>query len=332
MHPHRQPRRLAAVLIALGGCVPSAAAADPPVAREPLKCWWRTSTAAVRIAEPFSLLLTCAIDEANGRRVVVDQGKLDGDAVALAPFEVVGGGELTESRDGDAHLPVRVLSLVPADARTIREPSAVTFAELDEAAFDASLMRTAGFAIAALGAIGLLAALASAARTRRPAGAQPSRLAEHVVLRHVQRELQDVQRSREAEGWNTALVVRALAAVRVVAAYVAKLEPVQRPVDRHDPSSDGVLVLSARDGRRTIISSAVTAARVRKNPDAEAIADAMQSLTRGLYGREAIGNPAALDAALGAAQAATSHLTHEHGWLARTRSAWTARWQRPWSR
>lgn len=58
---------------------------------EPIKCWWRTSTSAVRTGEPFDLRLTCAVVETEAVKVVPDLSKLDPTVVQLPPFEVTGG-------------------------------------------------------------------------------------------------------------------------------------------------------------------------------------------------------------------------------------------------
>lgn len=58
---------------------------------EPIKCWWRTSTSAVRTGEFFDLRLTCAVVETEAARVVPDLSKLDPTVVQLPPFEVTGG-------------------------------------------------------------------------------------------------------------------------------------------------------------------------------------------------------------------------------------------------
>jgi len=58
---------------------------------EPITCWWRTSTSAVRSGEPFGLTLTCAVVETEANKVVADFSKLDSTVVQLPPFEVIGG-------------------------------------------------------------------------------------------------------------------------------------------------------------------------------------------------------------------------------------------------
>src|SRR5688572_3082472 len=72
---------------------------------EPITCWWRTSTSAVRIGESFGLTLTCAVVETEANKVVADFSKLDPTVVQLPPFEVLGGthaGDL--AKIGRAHV------------------------------------------------------------------------------------------------------------------------------------------------------------------------------------------------------------------------------------
>ena len=82
-------RRLAAYsilwLLTAGVC----AAQD--VQTDPIQCWWRTSAGAVRIGEPFSVVLTCAVVETDAATVVVDRSRLEPSVVQFAPFEVLGG-------------------------------------------------------------------------------------------------------------------------------------------------------------------------------------------------------------------------------------------------
>ena len=81
---------------AVGVLLGAGTLATPPlraqtVETEPLQCWWRTSAGAVRIGEPFAVVLTCAVLETEAATVVVDQSKLEPSVVQFAPFEVMGG-------------------------------------------------------------------------------------------------------------------------------------------------------------------------------------------------------------------------------------------------
>ena len=65
--------------------------AEPGVETEPIACWWRTTTGAVRVGEVFSVVLTCSVLQTEAARTIVDESRLDSSVVALAPFEVAGG-------------------------------------------------------------------------------------------------------------------------------------------------------------------------------------------------------------------------------------------------
>src|SRR5262249_61950841 len=72
--------------------------AQPTRSADPLQCWWRTSTGAVRIGEPFAVVLTCAVLETEAATVVVDQSRLEPSVVQFAPFEVLGGSHGADLR------------------------------------------------------------------------------------------------------------------------------------------------------------------------------------------------------------------------------------------
>src|SRR3954453_20827188 len=71
--------------------IAAATGAAQTVQTDPLQCWWRTSAGAIRIGEPFTVVLTCAVVETDAATVVVDQTRLDPAVVQFAPFEVLGG-------------------------------------------------------------------------------------------------------------------------------------------------------------------------------------------------------------------------------------------------
>jgi hypothetical protein len=67
-------------------------AAGPAVeTRDPMRCWWRSSTGAVAVGEPLDATLTCAVRENTSVRVVPDESRLGAEVIQLAPFEVLGG-------------------------------------------------------------------------------------------------------------------------------------------------------------------------------------------------------------------------------------------------
>src|SRR5882757_3661177 len=68
------------------------------VQTDPLQCWWRTSAGAIRVGEPFAVVLTCAVVETEAATVVVDQSRLEPSVVQFAPFEVLGGAHGADLR------------------------------------------------------------------------------------------------------------------------------------------------------------------------------------------------------------------------------------------
>jgi hypothetical protein len=86
----------ALLLVAIG----ATAAPAQTVQTDPLQCWWRTSAGAVRIGEPFTVFLTCAVLETDEVTVVPDQTRLEPSVVQFAPFEVLGGSHGADLRSG----------------------------------------------------------------------------------------------------------------------------------------------------------------------------------------------------------------------------------------
>src|SRR6478735_8706966 len=74
------------------------AAAAQTVQTDPLQCWWRTSAGAVRVGEPFTVVLTCAVLETDDATVVVDQTRLEPSVVQFAPYETLGGSHGADLR------------------------------------------------------------------------------------------------------------------------------------------------------------------------------------------------------------------------------------------
>ncbi len=76
---------LASLALSLVAATTFAQTGTDMVEVEPIKCWWRTSTSAVRTGEAFTLTLTCAVVETEANRVVADFSKLDPTVVTLPP-------------------------------------------------------------------------------------------------------------------------------------------------------------------------------------------------------------------------------------------------------
>ena len=82
---------------AAGLTAPGARAnAQDEVGTDPIACWWATDKTSVEVGERFTLTLTCGVIDASRVKVVADLNQLEPAAVALAPFEVVGGTRFRE--------------------------------------------------------------------------------------------------------------------------------------------------------------------------------------------------------------------------------------------
>src|SRR5512139_646114 len=91
---------LASPLLAAAQPPPTQAPGTRNVEVDPIRCWWRTSTGAVRLGEHFDVSLTCAVLESEAVSVVVDESRLGNAVVQMAPFEVVSGAHPADLHAG----------------------------------------------------------------------------------------------------------------------------------------------------------------------------------------------------------------------------------------
>jgi hypothetical protein len=367
-------------------------AAAQTVQTDPLQCWWRTSAGAVRVGEPFQVVLTCAVLETDAATVVVDQSRLEPAVLQFAPFEVLGGSHgadlktedrrffqyeyrlrlIAENMFGkDAALPdlkisyrvqskvgqktslqgrdqtyvmpatsVRILSLVPADATDIRDSATETFTDLDQRALRANLLVVIGtvlFVLAGLLAILVIVRLLS--RFRKPTVVTDRLITDGTILRGVGRELAAVRRARDSGGWTTELAGRALAAIRIIAAYAMDRRVGHMPAGAVDLVEDGRLVLrtSWPRGKRIAVSGSVTPQILsREIANATALSSARrtqlltsleQSLltfTAAQFGRDGKLDDGELDQALATGVQALRQVKIKQIWLMKRVAAWRA--------
>lgn len=90
------------LLVALLSAVAMVAQCQSPTGEvDPLQCWWRTQSVAVRVGETFSVVLTCAVMENEMIKVVPDETALNPKTIQLPPFEVLGGMHGADLRTSD---------------------------------------------------------------------------------------------------------------------------------------------------------------------------------------------------------------------------------------
>jgi hypothetical protein len=340
------------ILIAILLASAAMAAQTQNVEVEPITCWWRTTATAVRIGEPFTVILTCSVLQTEAARVIPDESRLEPSVVQLPPFEVIGGshakdvttagrrffqydyrlraiaenvfgttaslpaleityrvesrvaaGDQVQGRDQTYALPqlaVRVLSTVPDAAIDIREAPVATFKEVEDVGFRGTVMRVTGWVLVAIGALLVLLAIAGAARRRRTTRSRARLLSDVAILRGVRSELESI-REQSRGGWTSDLAGRALAAIRIVAAYVAG-RPVTQYLLARGKSTSGpvapspgvvqpVRATTATDGQLTITSrfggSALVSAAMTGEHAGDELKDALARFAAARYGREA---------------------------------------------
>ena len=225
--------------------------------------------------------------------------------------------EGTQGRDQAYLLPplsMRILSLVPEDARDIRDASSDTFGDIENRLFRSTQEFVA--AMVAFSFAGVLLALAVARvfvfyRARVPA---VRTLPARVVLGGCLSELARLKGDVARDGWTPPLAGRALAALRVAGAVALGRPVAQTLTDASEDAHEGQLVvpLGLLRTRRALVSAGTTADTVgrrlalegRKAPDArtkamlEEIRDALVTFNAVRYGREFHPEAAELDRAL----------------------------------
>lgn len=252
------------------------------------------------------------------------QSRVEADAAAI------------ESRERQYILPARpmhVLSLLPQVATDIRETQPVTFEQIRATRFNASVLRIVSWVLFAIAGVVAIWGLVRAVRRNRGKRHVAVRHAsDAAVLKGVARELAQVGRLRQAEGWTDALAARALAALRIAAGYEVARPVAQSPArGAQQPAVAGQLRVPARwpRGGDVLLSGSATAAQLsRERARAEALGDGrsgrigdlervLSRFAGAAYGREHA-SPAGpdLDAALADGERVVSALRREYSWLA----------------
>ena len=182
------------------------------------------------------------------------------------PFRVqTGGAETVEGAEQTyllPSMPMRILSLVPAQAADILDPTTDTFADLEARRVRARIELVAsaiffGFAamLASVGAVRL------GERFRRRGPVVEKRVPVGTVLGSCAREIDGVRTEALRDGWTSALAGRALTPLRVAGAIALKQPVAQTLVALDTRPRDGQLAL--RHGllrrRHALVSASMTA-------------------------------------------------------------------------
>lgn len=250
------------------------------------------------------------------------------------------GNAAMQGRDLSYLLPsqtVRVLSLVPPEAADIRDVSGASFARVESLGARAGILEISAITLTALGSLMVILSLVALARGARKSKATGEKtFSEWRTLGIADSELAAVGRISERQGWDEALVGRALAAMRIAAASLLGRGVSQSKTSAAADTGGGLIVsrgpglrgaLLPGRGRMFAVSSAVTTQDVTRElehlpPTAppsrrvqlETLAAAMRTFTAAQYGQRQELDRGALDAALAAAGSVTRRLRTTRIW------------------
>ena len=320
--------RVIGLAIVLAACTGSVAitieAQSPPqdanvdrLASTPVNCWWKASTNAVHVGEPFGLTLTCRVMETDRLKAVPDLSNVEPTAIELTPFDVLEGarhedivappwrylqylytvrllGEEFFGRDiaipattvtfrirtGDADtvegtehnyvlppIPMRVVSLLPAQAADIQEPAVDNFGDLEALRVRSTFEFVASaifFGFAAV--LGIVGGFRVRERFRKTGPIVDKTLPVGTVLAGCAREIHRVRAEALRDGWTSNLAARALAPLRVAGAIALKQPVAQTPAAADTRNREGQLALRHGILRRryALVSASITADAIER--------------------------------------------------------------------
>ena len=223
----------------------------------------------------------------------------------------VGAAATLEGRDLEyvmPMMPIKVLSLVPADASDIRDASEASLAAVESMRFRSTLFRVLAMVFGALAAVMVVLGLMPLARPKTIATEERHRAPDRAILDAAADDLTAVQSRANAEGWTEDLIARALASMRVVAAAAINQSisqkmktpdgaaPVGRLVVQHGLiRKTGVAVASSVTADDVMRAAARGAFSTTRQQQLEGLQSGLSTLTHALYRREPMRESSAID-------------------------------------
>jgi len=181
-------------------------------------------------------------------------------------FRIRTGG--AEAAEGAEHtyvlpsIPIRILSLLPAQVADIRDPLPDTFGDVEARRFRSTVELVAAAILLGFAAVLLVIAAARAVERFRTRGPTVERTVPvRAVLDGCLREVDRVRAEAVRYGWTPGLAARALAPFRVAAAIALSQPVAQTLVDGAAPARDGQLAVGYGMLRRrhALMSAPMTA-------------------------------------------------------------------------
>ena len=235
-------------------------------------------------------------------------------------------------------LPIKVLSLVPADASDIRDASGASLAAVDSLRYRSSLFQVLTITFGALAAVLLVLAFVPLARANAGADtATPDRVPDRAVLAAATAVIdKTLTKVSEGDGWTDEQLASGLGATRLVAACAIHVPVSQKPLGPDRVVPDGRFLVEERFVRRRFasVASSVTAADVARAratgtqqfsmtrlQQLERLESTLTVLTAAMYQKAAPRDTAVLADALSSTMSLAREIAAERGW-------WRARWAR----
>ena len=271
-------------------------------------------------------------------------------AISYRVHSRVGAAAKLEGRDLSYLLPampIRVLSLVPADATDIRDASEASLATVDAWRSRSRLFELLALALGALAAVMIVLALVPLARrARSKTSTGPELVPDRAVLTRAAGALTGVQARAAREGWTDETVAEALSVTRLIAAAAIGRTVSQRPLPHDGQVPEGRLLVRFGTVRTAAVtvSSSVTPdelgrSAVRNAPSMtlsrghqlEGLQSGLAHLTAALYRRSPSREAGVLDEAVRHAISVATEVAGERGWWNRLRRGGVQdmQWERP---
>ena len=249
-------------------------------------------------------------EEFFGRDVAIPQTNL------TFRVQTTGGGGGSEAAEGAEQayllpsLPMRILSLLPAQAADILDPPAGTFGDIEARRFRSKLELVGAAALFGLaGVLAIVAAVRLIERFRKRGPAAEPMVPIRTLLGGCLSELERIRAEAAREGWTPGLAARALTSFRIAAAVALSQPVTQTFVDDETEARDGQLAVAHGILRRrhALVSASTTAdsmdrlraARGRRrgrNQDAlDPLREALVGLNAARYGRDGDADALELD-------------------------------------
>lgn len=225
----------------------------------------------------------------------------------------VGAAAKLEGRDLSYLLPpmpVRVLSLVPADASDIRDHAEASFAGVEALRTRSRTFRAVAYALGALAVVMAIVALVPLARRSRTSSDRARALAPaRVIADRAAASLSDTRGRAASEGWNDETLSSALSATRLITASAIGREISQKDLPADGTVPEGRLLVEYGFPRRirATVASAVTPDDVgralagahqfstTRAQQLETLRTALSAMSAALYRRTPDRDAAALD-------------------------------------